>query len=427
MNGTPQTPLRERETSGLTRDRLALEARRSIRPLLILLVGIVAALVAGAILLKNLDASMPFSDSYEFRVAVDDAKGVVPGQHDVRLAGVAVGQIKAVELIEGQPVMLVSIDPRYAPLRRDARLRLRPKTPLQDLYLNIETRGSPRAAPLEEGETMAAERTRTPVDISRVLNVFDPPTADRFERMIDEFARGLGDDGDQLRQTFVELVPFLNAAQRLSRETAIRRDVTRRLVHNFRLMVDELGRRDEQVSGLVAGGSTTFAAIRRAEEPLDRTLAELPPTLSQLQGTMENLDEALDEVDPALVAFRRPARLLDPALHALARLSEDARPGFRSLRRVTRRLLPLAQVTVPLARDLELALRNLRRSAPRLDRSTQAIVPCMLPVQKFFHWSASIGKFSDANAVYPRGEAVSYSPSNPPRLAPSCAQGGPPE
>lgn len=423
MNDRVHVPLVDREASGLTRDRLRLELRRSSRPFLIVLAATLVALGCAAILLRNLDVSWPFADSYDFQVAVDDAKGIVPGQQEVRLAGVPVGRIDAVDLVDGRPVLRVHIDSRYAPLHQDARLRVRPQTPLQDLYLTIESRGSHSASPLAEGATLSAERTITPVDISRVFNVFDPPTRDRFEHMIDGFARGLDDEGDQFRATFVELVPFIRSAARLSRATAIRRKATRRLVHNFRLIVDELSRRDQQVSGLVAGGSTTLAALRQTSAPLDRTLVELPPTLVQLRETMRTLDTSLGELDPALEAFRPTAAALEPALRALEDLSAQAQPAFASLRRVTARLTPLAREASPLARDLAPTFKRLRSSAPKLNRITRVLVPCMYPVQKFFQWSASVGKFSDANAVYPRGEGVSYSPSDPPDPAPSCAPG----
>jgi phospholipid/cholesterol/gamma-HCH transport system substrate-binding protein len=421
----PTATLRDSESTGLNRARLGLELRRAILPFLVLAGLAVVAVVAAAILLRNIGAQTPFGDYYKVQVAIDDAKGVVtPGQQDVRIAGVSVGEIEAADLSHGKAVLTLSIESKYAPLYRDARLRLRPQTPLQDMYLNIEERGSPEAGEVPDGETLSAERTTAPVDISRVLNVFDRPTRGRFEAMIDEFGRGLTDRGDELRATFVEITPFLRAAQRLSRETAVRRDATRRLVHSLRLMMDELARREAQVARLVSTGSTTFAELERAGDPLDRLLVELPPTIAQLRDTSRTLDWALGELDPALVALLPTADALDPALEALTDLGRAGEPAFGSLRRVTRELLPLAKRTLPLARELERAFRRLGPAAPRLDRTTEAIVPCELALQKFFQSTPSVFKFRDLNASYPRGEAVAVSNAAL-RPGPSCAKGGP--
>lgn len=430
MTPTPpqrsETPLRERETSGLTRERLGVELRRAVPSLVLLLVLILAAFIAIVIISRNIGAGSPFADRYEIKVAVDDAKGVVPGAQEVRLAGVPLGKITGLKLVDGLPQLTISIDRKYAPLYRDARLRLRPQTALQNMYLDIESRGSPAAGALSEGQTLAAERTQTPVDISRVLNVFDTPTRARLGVLTDEFARGLGDDGDLLRKTFVQIVPFLRAAQRLTRETATRRELTRRLVHNFGLVVDELGRRDQQLASLVASGNATLSAVGQASAPLDRLLTELPPTLEQLRGTSRTLNSSLARLDPAARALRPTADALEPALASLRSFGAAARPAFSSLRSVTRELLPLTDHLQPFSVELEKAFKPLDRSVPRLDRVSGAIVPCELAVRKFFQFTPSVLKFGDARGAYPRAEAVALKPGDL-VAGPSCAPGRPVE
>lgn len=421
----PTAKLRDRESIGLNRARLGLELRRALLPFLALAALAVVGAIAAASIVRSIGAQTPFGDYYKVRVVIDDAKGVVtPGQQDVRIAGVSVGEIAAADLSHGRAVLTLSIESQYGPLYRDARVRLRPQTPLQDMYLNIEERGSREAGEIPEGGTLSAERATAPVDISRVLNVFDRPTRGRFEAMIDGFGRGLADRGDDLRATFAEITPFLLAAQRMSREVAVRRDATRRLVHSLRVMMDELARRETQVARLVSTGSTTFAELERADDPLDRLLVELPPTIAQLRDTSRTLDGAFGELDPALVALLPTADALDPALVALTALAQAGEPAFRSLRRVTRELLPLAKRTRPLARELERAFRRLGPAAPRLDRTTEAIVPCELALQKFFQSTPSVFKFRDLNASYPRGEAVAVSNAAL-RASRSCAKGSP--
>ena len=268
------------EAMRMDRQRLALEIRRARGGFIALLALLVLAIGAAAVIANGLRLNMPWHDTYTARVAVDDAKGVVAGKQQVRISGLPVGKIDESELVDGKPVLTITLRGKYAPLYKDARLRLRPKTPLADLYLNVEDRGHKSAGELKEGDVLAAERTQAPVDIGKVMNALNASTRTRMEHAIDALGRGLPDNGDSFRAALIELAPFLNAAERLTKVTAERRGHTRRLVHNFRLMMEELGRRDNAVRRLVEGGSRTFDALADAQAPLSRLFAEFPPTLA---------------------------------------------------------------------------------------------------------------------------------------------------
>jgi phospholipid/cholesterol/gamma-HCH transport system substrate-binding protein len=406
----------------VTRTRLLLEVRRSVRPLIVFAGLVLVAGFAGTETLGHMHAGSPFADWYRVRVAVDDAKGVVAGQQEVRIAGVPVGKIASVTVGQGHPVLTLAIQRKYAPLYRDARLRLRPATPLDDLYLNVESRGHPQAGVVGMGQPLAAERTQVPVDISRVLNIFDAPTRARFQAMVDEFGRAMHDNGRQLRETLVALTPFLRTAARLTRETADRRTQTRRLVHNFRLVMDELGHRDRALNQLVLAGDSALGELARSGAPLGKVLDELAPTLTQLRTTTTDVDGAFDELDPALTALQPTAAALEPGLRGLRSFANTGAPAFSSLRGVIARLSPLTSQAKPLTQELAQAFAQLRPSAPRLDRITAAVVPCELAVQKFFTWTASVFKFRDARTFYPRAEAV---PGSGPYIdGESCAPKG---
>lgn len=423
---------RARISHGVSRDRVRLEIRRARRPFFVLVGLIVLALGAAAYIVGNLRSSLPWQSPYRVRVAVDNAKGIVPGKQEVRISGVAVGRIQQVDLRDGRPVLTISMERRYAPLYRDARLRLRPKTPLDDLYLDIDQRGHLRAGKLADSQLLEAQRTRTPVDIGEVLDALDADTRTRVGEAIDELGRALPDHGDQLRAALVELSPFLRAAQRLSRELAVRRGHTRRLVHNLRVMTGELARRQGQLSQLVRGGAASFTELGRADVPLAQTLSELPPTLRQLESTFATVRATAGQLDPALDALLPTATALPAGLDALRSFSVDARPALATLRRALPRLTPFVHALRPTAIDLAQAFGQLRPQAPRLDRITAAVVPCELAVAKFFENTISVTKFYDSQTAFPRGQAVLGLSSLGGQLRDavqeggrSCAPGGP--
>ena len=405
----------------LSRDRLKLEIRRARGGFIALLALIALTAGCGVIIANGLRLNMPWQDTYTARIAVDDAKGVAPGKQQVRISGLPVGKISKAEIVDGKPVLTITLKGKYAPLYQDARLRLRPKTPLDDLYLNVESRGHKSAGEID-GQILAAERTRTPVAIGKVLNTFNADTRTRMEQAIDEIGRGLPDHGDEFRATLVKLAPFLTSAQRLTRETAIRRGATRRLIHNFGVMTEELGRRDNQLKGLVTGGANTFNELAQADQQLSRLLVELPPTLRQLQSSFATLRTTADELDPAFDALQPAARSLPGGLKALREFSDVARPSIAALRKPLPSLSSLVRRLSPTSTELADAFDALRPTAPRLDRITAAIVPCEFAVQKFFANTLSLMKFSDARGGIPRGQTVDGESNYKP--AKSCAPGG---
>jgi virulence factor Mce-like protein len=269
----------------LTRARLRLEARRAVTPLLMWFALAGIGLYAGFFLFSQLGIPLPWQHQYSFRVAVDDAKGVVPGSDQVRIAGVVVGKITAVNL-EGsdppEPVLTVEVGQQYAPLYRNARAELRPNTPLDDMYLDIVSRGTSSAGVIGQGGELDADRTQTPVEIGQILDVFNASVRPRVEAAIDQSGIGLGDHGAQLREALVQLAPFLRSARRLSSEIATRQHETQMLVHNLNLMSAELAKRADQLNGLVVDAGSTFSAVGSAAGPLASTISELPSTLQQL-------------------------------------------------------------------------------------------------------------------------------------------------
>jgi ABC-type transporter Mla subunit MlaD len=343
---------------------------------------------------------------------------------------VPVGNISAVSLDHGRAVLTAQIKRKYAPLYRDARLRLRPSTPLQDMYLDVVDRGTPAAGKLPDHGLLDASRTRTPVNLGQVVDLFDADVRPRVSAAIQALGRGLQDHGADLRAALVQLAPFLDAARHLAQTISVRDRQTRRLVHNFRLMSQALAARDHQVTRLVRGGATAFGRLAAVNGSLGTLITQLPPTLRVMPRSYATLRAAADELDPTATALLPVTKALPTGLGALERLSPDARAGLAALDRPLPRLTALMRATSPAGHSLADAFAHLQPQAPRYDHITSAIVPCELALQKFFAWTLSIAKFSDVHGLFPRGQAVTGSHSagvaDPGLTAGhSCAGGGP--
>ncbi len=387
----------------IKRDRLLLEIRRARLPFA-LLAGLVAVTaVAGWVIFHNLSFQRPWERYREVHAAFDDVKGVAPGKQPVRISGVQVGVVKGWAVRDGHAVLTLSIEHRFGPIYRDARMRLRPATPLQDMYVEV-VRGTPAAGELRAGDVLRAARTETPVDVSRVLQAFDPPTRERLTSLLVGLGRGLDDRGAQLRAAFVRLAPFLTTARRLGSALAQRRRSTARLVSNAARLGETLADREQRVGALLRDGNVTLDRLAAHDRRLDGTLRELAPTLGTIDRTFAAVQAAEADLDPALRALRPTTRSLRPGLVALREFSRAARPALVALRPAVGALRPLARTLVPTSAAALGTVQELRPSAPRLDRITQRVVPCLTAVSRFFQWTPSVIKFGDANGANPRAD-----------------------
>lgn len=396
--------------------RLRTSLRRSARGTAITAIAVALAIIASAVLLSHENVDIPGQARQTIDVAVTDAQGVIAGRAEVRWAGVVVGRVTGVRLREGRPVLTASIDSAKAgggKVYRDATLRLRPQTALQDIYLDVERRGTPRAGLLAGGHILAAARTRTPVDVSDVLNVFSEDVRSRLSQAIDDLGQGLDDNGAQLRSAFATFVPLLAAQRRLTDLLARRRTVVRHLVTDSRGLFDELGRRDRQVTRLIKAGAATLSTTGARSRDIQATLQGLPPTLSQLRTSLAELDTTVDAIRPALRDLLPAARALPGGLRALRGFAEPAGPALTALRASFAALRPLARGLVPTASNLDSAFTRFAPQAPRVDRITRTLIPCPRAVGKFFAWNLDMLKFGNAEnlSASPRGEVTPTSGS----------------
>jgi ABC-type transporter Mla subunit MlaD len=414
----------------LDRDRLVLEIRRASRPALALAVLILIFIVCVAIIFSNNGISLPWQSTYQRQIALDNAKGLVAKEQTVRLAGVTVGRIESIRLVHDRPVATISLQPKYGPLYRNAELRLRPETPLDDMYIDIVSRGTPSAGALPANAILPAQRTQVPVDISSVLDVFNVDTRTRAKESIDALGQGLGTQGPAFRQALVELAPFLSAARRITQVTAVRQVQTARLVHNFSLLTQELGRRDVEVRGLVAQGASTLSELAGQERSVQDVVAQLPPTMTQLESTFTTLSSTTLHLNPAFDELQSVAAALPAGLRGLTRFGTAATPALSRLRAPLPGLNRLMAALQPTASGLHGTFAALQPLPRQLSTVTGQVIPCETALAKFFQNTISLGKFQSNLSVVLRGETVvgtnSAGGAVNDLVAPkSCAPGGP--
>jgi phospholipid/cholesterol/gamma-HCH transport system substrate-binding protein len=175
---------------------LGRQLRKHFTTLLAIAGLLVIAVVVGGYILDKQRLKLPWDDIYSVKVELPTAQAITPGQgQTVTVAGVNVGEIGAVDLVDGRAVVRMDIERDKLPMvHTDAKVLVRPRTGLQDMTIDMDpgTAGSPR---LDGDDVLPVSRATPTVNVDEVLAGLDGDTRGYVQALL----QGLGDglDGDR--------------------------------------------------------------------------------------------------------------------------------------------------------------------------------------------------------------------------------------
>jgi len=220
------------------------------------------------------------SDFVDYRAEFATGKSLAPGQgQTVQIAGVTVGEIGNVDVVDGRAVVTMKIRRKYTPIYRDATALLRPKTGLEDMVVELAP-GSRSAGRAEAGYTIPIENTLPDVKLDEILAQLDADTRDYLRLLVAGAGQGLRGQGRRLSSHLRRFDPTARDLAKLNGRLAERDVQIRRAISNFGVVVRALGEKDEKLKELVGSSNVVF-----------RTLAEQDANL-RFVPTMSGLDAA---------------------------------------------------------------------------------------------------------------------------------------
>jgi phospholipid/cholesterol/gamma-HCH transport system substrate-binding protein len=346
------------------------------------IVGLVvlAGAIAAYILLHQ--PAFNFNQSYySVRAPFSNASAVTSGQGQaVTIAGVQVGQVGGVELVNGQAVVTMNIFRRYAPIYRDATVLLRPRTPLKDMYLALDP-GTKQAGAIPDGGALSAAATAPTVDLDQILSSLDADTRSYLLLLLGGGAQAFRDPASgqatvpgpgaapsqaavvSLSATFKRFAPLDRDTRKFATLLAARNANLRTAIHNLQRVATAVGGVDGQLASLIAASNTNFSAISSEDANLTAGLTLLPGTLNQTDKTLGKVQTFAAQLGPALGRLVPFAHALGPALEASRPLFHDTTPVIEN------QLRPFSTAVQPVAQALRPAATQLARAAPPLTRS----------------------------------------------------------
>jgi phospholipid/cholesterol/gamma-HCH transport system substrate-binding protein len=262
---------------------------------------------------------------YEIKVPVTEAAQLAT-QSDVRISGVSVGKVTAIELGEGnRAIVTVALDDRYAPVPEDTRAILRQKTLQGETYLEL-TPGTRDVPALPEGDTLPPAQVSDAVQLDEVLRTFDPRTRAAFQRWMQEGAVALRGRGVDLSAAIGQLEPTFSDGNRVLLVLDRQRLAVRQLIRNAGAVFAALSERPGQLRGLIANAEAVFSTTARRNRELQRTFIALPTFLDE-----SGLLPAAEAAHRGFPALRRLLRVdLPPFLDRLPPYLRELNPLLRA-------------------------------------------------------------------------------------------------
>ncbi len=301
------------------------------------------------------------SKSYRFSAYFPEAI-TLAAESDVRIGGVSVGKVKAVEVgprdarVDGYDTAeaVVEIKPEFAPIATDARAVLRQKTLLGETYVELtpgsETAdGDPSpvslgaattltdaeveaaAEPLEEGATLAVGQTRNAVQIDEIFNALDTETREAFQRWQAAASVASAGRGLDLNDAFGNLGPFITDASQILAVLKGQKVALKGLVRDTGTVFEALSERDQELAGAITGGEATFGGLADADAALAESFQILPTFQRESRATLERLDDFQATSRPVIQKLLPVANDISPTLESVRKLSPHLERLFRKL------------------------------------------------------------------------------------------------
>jgi phospholipid/cholesterol/gamma-HCH transport system substrate-binding protein len=357
-------------------------------------VGLVVLVVACIGVYFGFTKHVPFTHGFRVK-AVFQSSNSIRKNSPVRIAGVNVGKVTAVE---GKPgtdaaVVTMEIDDKGLPIHKDATMKIRPRIFLEGNFFVDVAPGTPSAPTIDSGDTIPVTQTATPVQFDQVLTTFQSDTRTALQKTLEGFGTGLtytppkAEDldaapsarGESAAQSLNDAIRF---GARSLRGTAIVADAflgtedhdLSRLIAGLSRTTEGLGRNEGQLKDLVTNFNRTVAAT--ASEAVD-----LRASVRLLGPTLQNADSALDALNASFPNTRAFAREILPGVNETAATIDAAFPWIAQARKLLgpNELQGVVSQLSPATQDLAKVVDSTLQLLPQADLVAKCTTNVILP------------------------------------------------
>ncbi|MDX6648868.1 MAG: hypothetical protein QOJ97_819 [Solirubrobacteraceae bacterium] len=303
------------------------------------------AVVISALTIAVLGTGATAPETYKVRAIFDNAVSVIPGE-DVKIAGVIVGQISALDVTPQRKaaVTLEITEAGFQDFRKDATCTIRPQSLIGEKFVECvptQPRAVGEALPpplpkIERGagkgeHLLPVSQTSTPVDIDLINNVLRRPYAERLSIILGELGIAVAGRGKDLNATIRRADPALRETDKVLAILASQNQVLATLARDSDTVLAPLARERQAVADQFAQSARVAQATAERGAALEANLAKLPTFLRQLRPTMVRLGALSDQATPVFTDLGAQAKNINRLVQQLGPFANASRPALRTL------------------------------------------------------------------------------------------------
>jgi len=317
---------------------------------------------------------------YEVRVVFDNSSFVIPGE-DVKVAGVTVGTIRAVQLTSQNraAVVLQITNRQFVPFRADAHCEIDIESLLGEQFVQCtqtqpRAPGVPPAPPLpaiaagpNRGQhLLPVQNTTTPVGFDLLADTTRLPQQEALRLIIAGLGAGLDANGQELNSALLRADPALQETDKVIAVLANQDQTLARLTDESARVLAPLAAQRAHIGGFIRRAGTVAVAAAQQGQAIEQNLKDFPPFLRQLRPAADRLTGLAEQMTPALESLQAHAPAINaalsglgplalasiPALKTLGSVAERGESVFPRINPLARQLLALGRPLLPLATDI---------------------------------------------------------------------------
>lgn len=223
--------------------------------------------------------------SIRYQALFAEAGGLAPG-NDVKVSGMKVGSVSAVELDKGKALVTFTVDSAVR-LRSQTTAHIRTGTLLGERMMTLEPAGD---AAMRPSDVIPLSRTSSPYSLTEAVSEFTTNTAGTDTASLNQSLDTLSDTIDRLAP---QLGPTFDGISRLSRSVNGRDETLANLLKSAADVTAVLSGRSEQLNTLILNANDFMGVLQERRTAIVNLLANTSAVAQQLTGLVHDNEQEL--------------------------------------------------------------------------------------------------------------------------------------
>ncbi|MCV7191885.1 MlaD family protein [Mycolicibacterium brumae] len=258
----------------------------------------ISAIVLSSMVYVTLSRGVAGS-THTFRAVFSDASGLKPSD-DVRVAGVRVGRVEKVDLVDvevngrKQAAARVTFAIQSGQQLFDNTIAsVTYQNIIGQRYLGLATERTPDRHPLAPDSEIPIERTVDSFDIAYLLNGFEPLFTLLDPGKVDNMTEGVV---QALQGDSTSVLELITSTSTLAQSLAGPDEVLGRVLDSLRLVVDNLADHESGLRGTLSNASSIVRQLESRHDQLLASVGSINSAVGQLSRISENVTPDLLEM-----------------------------------------------------------------------------------------------------------------------------------